>query len=127
MSSILNAPSDTRGSILSVFYQKLLSFVSKISFWDKLCENEIDIDHLCTANTAIFLIYEDEKAESSALINIFLRQIYETYTKNRNREYGLNFIRCHFVLDDFTSLTPFYNLPNIPVSYTHLEVYKRQE
>ena len=113
MSSILNAPSDTRGSILSVFYQKLLSFVSKISFWDKLCENEIDIDHLCTANTAIFLIYEDEKAESSALINIFLRQIYETYTKNRNREYGLNFIRCHFVLDDFTSLTPFYNLPNI--------------
>ena len=114
MSSVLNAPNETRGSILSVFYQKLLSFVSKTSFWDKLCENEIDIFHLCSAKTAVFLIFEDEKSESSAFINIFLRQLYEAYIKNSNNiDYKPDFIHCHFILDDFLSLMPFYNLPNI--------------
>lgn len=114
MSSVLNAPNETRGSILSVFYQKLLSFVSKTSFWDKLCENEIDIFHLCSAKTAVFLIFEDEKSESSAFINIFLRQLYEAYIKNSNNiDYKSDFIHCHFILDDFLSLMPFYNLPNI--------------
>lgn len=117
MSSTLNAPNDTRGSILSVFYQKMLSFVSKTSFWDKLCINEIDIFHLCTAKTAVFLIFEDEKSESSAFINIFLRQLYEAYVRNSNNmDYKQNFVRCHFVLDDFISLMPFYNLPNILMS-----------
>lgn len=114
MSSVLNAPNETRGSILSVFYQKLLSFVSKTSFWDKLCENEIDIFHLCSAKTAVFLIFEDEKSESSAFINIFLRQLYEAYIKNSNNmDYKPDFVHCHFILDDFLSLMPFYNLPNI--------------
>ena len=113
MSSILNAPNDTRGSILSVFYQKLLSFIPKTSFWNKLCENEIDVDHLCTSKTAIFLIYEDEKAESSTFINVFLRQIYEEYVRTANIEHNSDFVRCHFILDDFTSLMPFYNLPNM--------------
>lgn len=111
MSSILNAPNDTRGSILSVFYQKLLSFVSKTSFWDKLCQNEIDIEHICSSKTALFLIYEDEKFETGEIINVFLRQVYEAYTRKRGHE--KSFSRYHFVLDDFTSLKPFDNLPNI--------------
>lgn len=61
-SSIVYAPADTRGSIMSVTKQKLNMYCVKEMLLNNLCGNEIDLNNI-TSNTAIFII------NSSKLLN----------------------------------------------------------
>lgn len=119
MLSTLQAPNDTRKSILSVFNQKLLSFVSKNSLWEKLCTNEIDFNMLTEEKTAIFIIFEDEKNVSQTLVNVFLRQLYDWFI----RCYDFSPRKYHFVIDDFSHLSPFNNIQNMLMSAKSRNVY----
>lgn len=123
MSPVLSAPNDTRNSIISVFNEKLLTFISKSSFWNKLCFDEIDFEQICDQRAAIFLIFEDEKIEPPVLINVFIRQLYELYVKKYAEIESYNPPKCRFVLDDFTSLVPFNNLQNMLTSARERNIF----
>ena len=123
MSPVLSAPNDTRNSIISVFNEKLLTFISKSSFWNKLCFDEIDFEQICGQRAAIFLIFEDEKIESPVLINVFIRQLYEQYVKKYAEIESYNPPKCRFVFDDFTSLVPLNNLQNMLTSARERNIF----
>lgn len=59
-SSIVYAPVDTRGSIMSVTKQKLNMYCVREMLLNNLCGNEIDLNNI-TSNTAIFIINSDNK------------------------------------------------------------------
>lgn len=106
LSSILSAPTDTRGSILSVFYQKIRAFTIKDKFLNKLCVNDLSVNSLIAPKMAIFICYEDEHSASVALVKIFLRQLVDTLIKTRD---VLNSTEktYHFVFSNFLSLGVF--------------------
>ena len=113
MASVLNAPNETRGSILSVFYQKLSSFIAKESFWEKLCINEIDLKQISTSKTGVFLTYEDEKVETTGLIDVFVKQLFQTYIRRKEEDNRIDMPKCHLILDDFNSFSYFRGLENM--------------
>lgn len=88
MSPVLSAPSDTRNSILSVFNEKLLTFIFKSSFWNKMCFDEINFEQICSQKTAVFLIFEDEKNRTASVDKCFytavIRAIYKNICENRS-------------------------------------------
>ena len=59
-SSIVYAPVDTRGSIMSVTKQKLNMYCVREMLLNNLCGNEINLNNI-TSNTAIFIINSDSK------------------------------------------------------------------
>lgn len=109
LSSILSAPTDTRGSILSVFYQKIRAFTIKDIFLKNLCTNDITIEDIIRPKTAIIICYEDEIPIHDSLVKIFLRQFFDILIKNRD-VLKLDEKRYHFIITDFLTVGYFPEL-----------------
>lgn len=101
--SILTAPSDTRGSILSVFYQKIRAFTVNDMYSNILCTNDISFENITESKTAIFICYEDETSTHNSLVKIFLRQLFHVLIKKRD-VLNENEDRYHFILTNFLSI-----------------------
>ena len=77
-SSTLMAPTDTKGSILSVFKQKIQLFASRANLSEMLSNNDFDMRDIGRQKTAVFIVIQDEKKTYHSLVTIFLKQCYET-------------------------------------------------
>lgn len=114
----VNAPNDTRASILSVFDQKIRIFSMQPALLNTLSKNDINIDMLSKKPTAIFLIMPDEKTGYHSLVSLFIKQSYEYIIFKAQQEKGNNgfqvgklHTRVNYILDEFSSLPTINDFP----------------
>ncbi len=105
-SSTLMAPSETKGSILSVFKQKIQLFASRANLSEMLSNNDFDMRDIGRKKTAVFIVIQDEKTTYHSLVTIFLKQCYETLISVAQESGGKLPHRTNFILDEFANMPP---------------------
>ncbi len=105
-SSTIMAPSETKGSILSVFKQKVKLFASRENLSEMLSYSDIDLESIGEKPTAVFIVIQDEKKTYHSLVTILLKQIYETLIAVAQRHGGRLPVRTNFLLDEFPNMPP---------------------
>jgi len=105
-SSTIMAPSETKGSILSVFKQKVKLFASRDNLSEMLSYSDVDLESIGERPTAVFIVIQDEKKTYHALVTILLKQIYETLIGVAQKHGGKLPIRTNFILDEFPNMPP---------------------
>lgn len=105
-SSTLMAPTDTKGSILSVFKQKIKLFASRENISEMLCKSDFDMKDIGRQKTAVFLVIQDEKKTYHSLVTIFLKQCYETLIDVAQESGGKLPYKTNFILDEFANMPP---------------------
>lgn len=100
LASILQAPPETRGSILSVFNLKLERFLSKGNLTNMLSSSDFDITKISNEKTAVFIISGISQNYRN-LIPLFANQVINAVSLYGNKEKRLNLL-----LDEFDSLIP---------------------
>ena len=107
LSGIVFAPSDTKGSIISVFNQNMRLFVSRESLLKQLSTTDFDIKNIQKEKTALFII-SNNKLVSRRLIPLLIEECYFATTINNDKTRRLN-----IVLDEFENLIPFKEFNNM--------------
>ena len=105
-SSTIMAPSETKGSILSVFKQKVKLFASRENLSEMLSHSDIDLKSIGEKPTAVFIVIQDEKKTYHSLVTILLKQIYETLISVAQSHGGKLPVRTNFLLDEFANMPP---------------------
>ena len=105
-SSTIMAPAETKGSILSVFKQKVKLFASRDNLSEMLSHSDIDLESIGEKPTAVFIVIQDEKKTYHSLVTILLKQIYETLISTAQKHGGQLPIRTNFLLDEFANMPP---------------------
>lgn len=105
-SSTLMAPTDTKGSILSVFKQKIKLFSSRKNLSEMLSCSDFDIEEIGRKKTAVFIVIQDEKKTYHPLVTIFLKQCYETLVRVAQETGGKLKYRTNFLMDEFANMPP---------------------
>ena len=105
-SSTLMAPSETKGSILSVFKQKIKLFTSRENLSEMLSHSDFDMKEIGRKKTAVFLVIQDEKKTYHSLVTIFIKQCYETLIDVAQESGGKLPYRTNFILDEFANMPP---------------------
>ncbi|MBE6157410.1 MAG: DUF87 domain-containing protein [Firmicutes bacterium] len=105
-SSTIMAPNETKGSILSVFKQKVKLFASRENLSEMLSHSDIDLESIGERPTAVFIVIQDEKKTYHSLVTILLKQIYETLISVAQRHGGKLPVRTNFLLDEFANMPP---------------------
>ena len=105
-SSTIMAPNETKGSILSVFKQKVKLFASRENLSEMLSHSDINLESIGERPTAVFIVIQDEKKTYHALVTILLKQIYETLIATAQKHGGQLPVRTNFLLDEFANMPP---------------------
>ena len=105
-SNTINAPTDTKGSILSTFRQKIRIFSSRDSLAEMLSHSDFDMKSIGREKTAVFMTIHDEKKTYHGLLTIFLKQCYETLIDVAQENGGKLNYRTNFILDEFANMPP---------------------
>ena len=105
-SSTIMAPTDTKGSILSVFKQKVKLFASRENLSEMLSHSDINLESIGERPTAVFIVIQDEKKTYHSLVTILLKQIYETLIRVAQKHGGGLPVRTNFILDEFANMPP---------------------
>ncbi len=105
-SSTIMAPNETKGSILSVFKQKVKLFASRENLSEMLSYSDINLETIGEKPTAVFIVIQDEKKTYHSLVTILLKQIYETLISVAQRHGGRLPVRTNFLLDEFPNMPP---------------------
>ncbi len=105
-STTFNAPSDTKGGILSTFRQKIRIFASREKLSEMLSYSDFDMRSIGEKKTAVFLIVHDEKTTYHSLLTVFLKQCYETLVEVAQTSGGKLKYRTNFILDEFANMPP---------------------
>ena len=105
-SSTLMAPNETKGSILSVFKQRVQLFASRANLSEMLGHNDFDMRDIGRKKTAVFIVIQDEKTTYHTLVTIFLKQCYETLISVAQESGGKLPHRTNFILDEFANMPP---------------------
>ncbi len=99
----LKAPFETRGSIISVFSQRIKKYISRDILKNMLSSSDFDIKNIGNEKTAVFLI-SGQNNYGENLISLFINQIV-----NCVDIYGKKEKTCHIISDNFDTLIPIYN------------------
>lgn len=102
-STTLNAPNETRGSILAVLRQKLNVYLARESLNQMLSKTNFDIQDIRN-KYIIYLVLPENNKSIYPLVNALIEQVYDVLS-NSNYDFRFNYI-----LDDFDSLSPINNL-----------------
>ena len=105
-SSTISAPSDTKGSILSVFKQKIRLFAARENLSEMLSHSDFEFEDIGRKKTAVFIVIQDEKKTYHSLVTIFLKQCYETLVDYAQKCGGKLPYRTNFLLDEFANMPP---------------------
>ena len=100
----IDAPSDTKGSIISVFRQKINIFAMAENLSEMLSYSDFDMMDIGRNKTAVFLIIQDEKRTYHSLTTIFVKQCYESLIDVAQENGGQLPIRTNFILDEFANM-----------------------
>ena len=105
-SSAINAPKETKDSILSVFRQKIRLFAAKENLSEMLSHSDFDMKDIGRKKTAVFIVIQDEKKTYHSLATIFTKQCYESLI-DVAQEMGRKLpYRTNFILDEFANMPP---------------------
>ncbi len=104
--STIMAPSETKGSILSVFKQKVKLFASRENLSEMLSHSDIDLKTIGERPTALYVVIQDEKKTYHSLVTILLKQVYETLISVAQEHGGKLPVRTNFLLDEFANMPP---------------------
>lgn len=105
-SGTIMAPSETKGSIISVFKQKIKLFASRENLSEMLSHSDIDLESIGEKPTALFIVIQDEKKTYHPLVTILLKQCYETLIATAQKHGGKLPVRTNFLLDEFANMPP---------------------
>jgi len=105
-SSTLMAPNETKGSIISVFKQKIKLFASRDNLSEMLSHSDFDLKTIGEQPTALFIVIQDEKKTYHSLVTILLKQCYETLISVAQEHGGKLPVRTNFLLDEFANMPP---------------------
>jgi type IV secretory pathway TraG/TraD family ATPase VirD4 len=105
-SNTINAPSETKGGILSTFRQKIRLFASRENLSEMLGHSDFNMLDIGKGKTAVFIIIHDEKTTYHALATIFIKQCYETLIDVAQENGGRLPYRTNFILDEFANMPP---------------------
>ena len=100
----IDAPNDTKGSIISVFRQKINIFAMAENLSEMLSKSDFDMMDIGREKTAVFLIIQDEKKTYHALTTIFVKQCYESLIDVAQESGGKLRVRTNFILDEFANM-----------------------
>ena len=103
LSSIVLAPPETKGSIVSVFNQKLRLFASREVLSSFLSKTSFDLRSIRDNKTAIFIITEN-KPFVRRLVSLFIDELYYSAYN-----FGSSKRRFNFYVDQFEYLLPIKN------------------
>ena len=107
VNSTITAPNETKGSILSVFNQKIQLFSSRDNLSEMLSRSDFDMEDIGRKKTAVFIVVQDEKKTYHPLVTIFLKQCYETLIRVAQEESGGKLkYRTNFLMDEFANMPP---------------------
>ncbi|MFV0250339.1 MAG: VirD4-like conjugal transfer protein, CD1115 family [Bacilli bacterium] len=106
VASTLMAPADTKGSILSVFKQKIKLFSSRENLSEMLSHSDFNMEDIGRNKTAVFIVIQDEKKTYHSLVTIFLKQCYETLIRVAQENGGKLSYKTNFILDEFANMPP---------------------
>ncbi len=107
VNATITAPNETKGSILSVFNQKIQLFSSRETLSEMLAHNDFDMEDIGRNKTAVFIVIQDEKKTYHSLVTIFLKQCYETLVRVAQENQGGKLkYRTNFLLDEFANMPP---------------------
>ncbi len=104
--SAINAPDQTRDSILSVFRQKIKIFALTEHLSEMLSYSDFEVSDIGKQKTAVFIIIQDEKKTYHALATVFVKQCYEILIDVAHAHGGKLPIRTNFILDEFANMPP---------------------
>lgn len=105
-SGTILAPNETRGSIISVFKQKIKLFSSRENLSEMLGHSDFEMKTIGEKPTAVFIIIQDEKKTYHSLATIFIKQCYETLIDVAQEHGGKLPCRTNFILDEFANMPP---------------------
>ena len=106
----VNAPQDTKNSVLSVLKQKIKVFAVTQNLAEMLSRSDFDMETIGERKTAVFMIIQDEKTTYHALATIFVKQCYESLIAVAQRHGGKLPIRTNFLLDEFANMPKFKDI-----------------
>ena len=105
-SSTILSPSDTKGSILAVFKEKIKLFATRANLSEMLSHSDFEIQDIGLKKTALFIVIQDEKKTYHSLATILVKQIYETLIDVAQTHGGKLPVRTNFLLDEFANMPP---------------------
>ena len=105
-SGTIMAPNETKGSIISVFKQKIKLFASRANLSEMLSHSDFELETIGEKPTALFIVIQDEKKTYHSLVTILLKQCYETLISVAQRNGGKLPVRTNFLLDEFANMPP---------------------
>jgi len=105
-SGTIMAPNETKGSIISVFKQKIKLFASRANLSEMLSHSDFDLETIGEKPTALFIVIQDEKKTYHSLVTILLKQCYETLISVAQKNGGKLPVRTNFLLDEFANMPP---------------------
>ena len=105
-SGTIMAPSETKGSIIAVFKQKIKLFSSRENLSEMLSYSDFELESIGKQKTAVFIIIQDEKKTYHSLATIFVKQCYETLIDVAQSNGGKLLCRTNFLLDEFANMPP---------------------
>ena len=105
-SSTILSPSDTKGSILAVFKEKIKLFATRANLSEMLSHSDFNIQDIGLKKSALFIVIQDEKKTYHSLATILVKQIYETLIDVAQSHGGSLPIRTNFLLDEFANMPP---------------------
>lgn len=103
ISSILKSPSDTRGSILSVFNQKISKYITKSNLEELLSKTDYEMNQILEEPTIVFIISGLESI-SYNLIPLFVNQLISCASIKKEYQQKVNIL-----LDEFDYFLPIKN------------------
>lgn len=106
----VNAPQDTKNSVLSVLKQKIKVFAVTQNLAEMLSRSDFDMETIGERKTAVFMIIQDEKTTYHALATIFVKQCYESLIAVAQRHGGKLPVRTNFLLDEFANMPKFKDI-----------------
>lgn len=104
LSGTVNAPDDTRSSIVSIFKSAIKIFTSKPGLSEMLSYSDFAMDDIGKKPTAVFLIIHDEKTTYHSLASIFIKQCYESLIDVAQKNGGKLPVRTNLLLDEFANM-----------------------
>ena len=105
-SGTIMAPNETKGSIISVFKQKIKLFATRDNLSEMLSHSDVNLDTIGEKPTALFIVIQDEKKTYHSLVTILLKQCYETLIATAQKHGGKLPVRTNFLLDEFANMPP---------------------
>ncbi|MDD6224387.1 MAG: type IV secretory system conjugative DNA transfer family protein [bacterium] len=116
LSGTLNAPKETKGSIISVFHQKLNLYVCRENLSSLLSISDFNLEEITEGNFALFII-NDSRPYIQNLVSLLVQQVYEAieYSSKRNK-------RINIILDEFEILYPIKNFVTMLTTSRYMNV-----